>query len=101
MTAAEAPPAATAEAAPRPAVPWRAIGTVLIHPSCWFGAVLSVRRLARPGWWRRAPLLPVPDGGLWGMRMEVAYGRRDARPDGAEVAEVLRWTSAMRRWSRR
>ena len=31
-------------------------------------------RLARPGWWRSWPPVPVPTDGLWRMRMLTAYG---------------------------
>lgn len=80
---------------------WRAVTGVLRRPVCWWPAALAARRFARRGWWHRPPFVPRPDDGVWGMRMEVAYGRHDARPSPAEVRDVLRWMGAMRRWGRR
>lgn len=82
-------------------VGWRGLMAVTGRPSSWWGGLLAARRFARRGWWRRPPFTPRPDPALWGMRMEVAYGRRDARPTPNELRDVLRWMAAMRRWSRR
>lgn len=79
----------------------RLVAAALARPGAWPGAVVSVRRTARRGWWHRPPLLPVPDHRWWGVRMEVAYGRCDATASGRQVRDVLRWTWRMRRWSRR
>lgn len=77
------------------------LAATLTRPTTWPGALVSARRIARRGWWRRPPLLPAPDRRWWAVRMEVAYGRPDATPDPDEVRDVLRWTWRMRRWSRR
>jgi hypothetical protein len=56
--------------------------------------------LARPGWWRRWPPLPVPSAELWALRMEVATGDRRGMPTADELVDVARWATAMRRWGR-
>jgi hypothetical protein len=74
---------------------------VLVRPWLWPVAVVQVLRLARPGWWRRWPLLPLPDDGLWRFRMETAYGGSgDASPNGPDVLSFLRWSRDMRHWRR-
>ena len=47
---------------------------VAAHPSLWLTAAITVSRLARPGWWRSAPRLPLPDPDYWRFRLETAYG---------------------------
>jgi hypothetical protein len=49
------------------------------------------------GWWRRAPFLPLPDGGWIRFRMETAYGDPTARPTKGDLGAFLAWTVAMRR----
>jgi hypothetical protein len=64
--------------------------------------VAQVLRLARPGWWRRIPPVPLPDDGLWRMRMETAYGGNgdDAELDADDVRSFLRWSRDMGHWRR-
>jgi len=62
-------------------------------------AVAEGLRLARPGWWRRPPFLPLPDPVLWHFRMETAYGGAgDASPSVADLRSFLHWCSGMRDW---
>jgi hypothetical protein len=71
------------------------------RPWLWPAAVAEAARLARPGWWRRWPPLPVPDEALWRFRMETAYGGTgDALPDAADVVSFIGWCSTMGRWRR-
>ena len=65
--------------------------TVLRHPALWSTALAAMGRLAAPGWWRRSPHLPLPDGRLWAFRMVTAYGRPDAEPDPSDVVSYLQW----------
>lgn len=82
------------------AVAW----AVVLRPDLWWTALGALRRLAAPGWWRRRPWLPLPDGPLWRFRMVTAYGRPDAVPERSDVLSYLEWcrsTSPIRRsWSR-
>ncbi len=56
-------------------------------------------RLARPGWWRRRPFLPLPDPSLWRFRMETAYGGAgEALPTVEDVRSFLQWCSGMHDW---
>jgi len=64
-------------------------------------ALSGVLRLARPGWWRRWPPLPLPDPELWRFRMQTAYGGTgDAVPDEDDVVSFVEWSRAMRHWRR-
>lgn len=80
-------------AGPRPAAParfWlRAAGLVVVRPNLWGAALRQAARLARPGWWRRAPFVPRPDPGYLRFRFETAYG--GGEPDPADVLDYLRW----------
>jgi hypothetical protein len=67
------------------------MGTVLARPRLWWAALGALRRLAVPGWWRRAPYLPLPDARWWEFRMVTAYGRTDAHPAAEDVVSFLEW----------
>ncbi len=71
---------------------------VLAHPGLWWAALGAVRRLARRGWWRRAPFVPLPGEAYWRFRLVTAYG---GDGDGAEltradVVSYLRWCQRSR-----
>jgi len=64
-------------------------------------ALAESLRLARPGWWRRRPFLPLPAPDLWRFRMETAYGGAgDTRPPPEDVQAFVHWCAAMRGWRR-
>jgi hypothetical protein len=69
-----------------------AVRAVLAHPTLWSTGIRQVRILARPGWWRRPPFLPVPDPSYLRFRLETAYGGAgDHPPEPADVVAYLRW----------
>ena len=72
----------------------RAVG---LRPRLWITALGTVWRLAQPGWWRRAPHLPLPDEHLWSFRMVTAYGRPDALPNKEDIVAYLEWCRAGKR----
>jgi hypothetical protein len=66
--------------------------TVLAHPSVWGAGARQVRVLAAPGWWRRAPFLPLPAPEYLRFRMETAYGGAgEQSPDPEDLITYLRW----------
>lgn len=70
----------------------RAIAAVLPHPTLWPTGVRQAGRLARPGWWRRPPFLPLPASEYLRFRMETAYGGAgDQAPVPADLVTYLRW----------
>jgi hypothetical protein len=72
------------------------------RPWLWPAAVAEAFRLARPGWWRRWPPLPLPDDALWRFRMETVYGGTgDAVPKAEDLVSFITWCSTMGRWRRR
>jgi len=78
------------------------VGALALRPWLWPAAVSAALRLARPGWWHRWPLLPVPDDALWRFRMETAYGGTgEAVPERADVVTFIGWSATMGRWRRR
>ena len=70
-----------------PAAAW-AIGR---RPSLWWVAVRQAVVLARPGWWRRPPFLPLPDADYLRFRLVTAYGGDDGAPTPDDVVTYLRW----------
>ncbi len=65
---------------------------VLRHPSLWWTAVVTVFRVAAPGWWRRWPPLPLPSESYWRFRMVTLQGGRGEAPlTEKEVLDYLRW----------
>lgn len=94
--------------APSPAGP-RAGATTWVRPAAWavarrphlWGTALrQVLRLARPGWWRRRPHLPLPDPAYLSFRLQTAYGAAERPPDPADVITYLEWCRAWPRVAR-
>jgi len=72
---------------------WRVALLLLRRPGLWATAVVQVFRLARPGWWRRPPFLPVPDPTYLRFRLETQYGGEGTErdPDPADLLAFLHW----------
>ena len=71
----------------------RAAAAVARHPVLWPTALRQVRVLAAPGWWRRAPHLPLPAPDYLRFRLQTAYGdQRD--PEPGDVVTYLHWCRA-------
>ena len=80
-----------------PAAWWlRAVAGVVRRPTLWPTAVGQVLRLARPGWWRRAPFLPLPDREYVRFRLQTAYGS-DGTPEPGDLAAYLSWCRQFKR----
>ena len=69
---------------------------LLAHPELWATGLVQLGRLARPGWWRRPPYLPVPDRGYLRFRFETAYGS-EGGPRAGDLVAYLRWCRDRRR----
>ena len=74
----------------------RAAGAVIVRPTLWGVAVAQAARLARPGWWRRPPFLPVPDPAYLRFRLQTAYGDSDREPEPDDVVTYLHWCRGFR-----
>ena len=69
---------------------FRAVLAVLRRPGLWPTALGQALRLARPGWWKRPPFLPVPDPDYVRFRMQTAYGSAGS-PDPGDLVAYLNW----------
>jgi hypothetical protein len=76
---------------------------VVPRPTLWFTAVGAVFRLARRGWWRQKPFLPLPGEDYWKFRVVTAYGggddggtRSTGGPTPDDVVAYLRWCQRSR-----
>jgi hypothetical protein len=74
----------------------RTAALVALRPGLWPTAVRQLWLLARPGWWRRPPYLPLPDTAYVEFRLHTAYGSGDRVPVGRDVVAWLRWCARMR-----
>jgi hypothetical protein len=63
---------------------------VLRRPGLWPAAIGQAVRLARPGWWKRPPFLPVPDPDYVRFRMRTAYGSHGT-PAAGDLVAYLNW----------
>ncbi len=77
----------------------RATGAVLVRPWLWATALAQLFRLARPHWWRRWPLLPLPDRTYLRFRLVTVYGDPDRDPDIGDLVSYLHWCRAWPRVS--
>lgn len=92
MSAGSVVPMATADAGLDRRWLVAAVLAVLRHPSLWAIGLRQALVLARPGWWRRAPFLPLPDPAYLRFRLETAYGGHGDRPPGpGDLVTYLRW----------
>ena len=74
----------------------RAALAVAARPALWPAAAVQVLRLARPGWWRRWPPLPVPDPEWLRFRLQTAYGDPRRPPEPQDVVLYLKWCRGWR-----
>ncbi|MCX7620643.1 MAG: hypothetical protein N2037_07355 [Acidimicrobiales bacterium] len=72
----------------------RAVGAVLVRPGLWWIALVMLVRLARPGWWRQPPFLPLPDRAYLRFRLQTMYGDPDHEPEPADLITYLKWCRA-------
>jgi hypothetical protein len=73
---------------------------LVAHPELWPTAAHQVVVLARPGWWRTRPWLPLPDPAYLRFRMQTAYGDPDRAPEPEDVVTYLHWCRAWPRVTR-
>jgi hypothetical protein len=87
---------------PRPPIPVRsairaglAVGR---RPALWATAVRQIGVLAAPGWWRRAPFLPLPSPEYLQFRLQTAYGGTAPYPvEPDDLVGYLDWCRGTRR----
>ena len=70
----------------------------LPRPGLWWASAGALRRMARRGWWHRAPFLPLPGDAYWHFRLVTAYGgdgeTGELTPD--DVVAYLHWCQRSR-----
>ena len=72
-----------------------AVLAVVRRPDLWCTTLRQIGVLARPGWWRRPPFLPLPDRQYLRFRMITAYGGDGtATPEPSDVIAYLEWCRA-------
>ncbi len=73
----------------------RAVGP---RPRLWWASAGAMRRMARRGWWHRAPFVPLPGEAYWRFRLETAYGGdgESGELSPADVVAFLHWCQRSR-----
>lgn len=71
---------------------------VVPRPALWWASAGALRRMARRGWWHRAPFVPLPGEAYWHFRLVTAYGGDGdtAELTPADVVAFLRWCQRSR-----
>lgn len=75
----------------------RHFAAVVRRPSLWTTAVVQVFRLARRGWWKRPPFLPLPAADYLAMRATVQYGDPKHSLEVEDLLKYLMWCKAENR----
>lgn len=75
----------------------RALAALAVRPRLWPVTLTQIARLARRGWWRHWPPLPLPDPDYLRFRLQTAYGDPDHPPAPADVVDYLQWCRRVRR----
>ena len=61
------------------------------RPDLWWTGLRQARRLAKPGWWKRAPFLPTPDRDYMHFRLVTQYGGDGGKATGHDLVQYLEW----------
>jgi len=75
----------------------RAGWAVAGRPGLWLVAARQMLVLARPGWWRRPPFLPLPDRDYLRFRLVTAYGGDGQPPTPDDLVAYLQWCKHIER----
>lgn len=74
----------------------RAAAPLVRRPDLWATGLRSATDLARPGWWRRPPFLPLPDRDWLHFRLVTAYGGDGSGPIDSD--DLITWLEWRRTW---
>ncbi len=71
---------------------------VFPRPTLWWASIGAVFRMARRGWWHRAPFVPLPGEAYWRFRIVTAYGGdgETGALTPSDVVAFLRWCKRSR-----
>ena len=64
------------------------------RPRLWSTALRQTKRMARPGWWRSWPPIPVPPTEYLAFRSITQYGDANAAPSPHDVVVWLDWVKS-------
>jgi hypothetical protein len=79
-----------------PLRPTQVASALVRRPALWPTAARQLARMARRGWWRRPPFLPVPDPEYLRFRLVTMYGGAGDGP--MDVDDLVAWLEWCRRW---
>ena len=66
-------------------------GRALLSPRLALDLLRTAWAFRRRDWWKRPPLLPLPDREYLRWRMYTAYGHESAVPPVGDVISFARW----------
>lgn len=70
---------------------WNLVLAVGRRPLLWGEGLRTLLAMARRGWWRRPPFLPVPDGEYTTWRVATARGDVTSGIEAEELVAYLEW----------
>jgi hypothetical protein len=73
-----------------------AVTAVAVRPRLWAVGVVQLFALARRGWWRQRPFLPLPDRDYYRFRLQTMYGDPDHAAEPGDVVAYLEWCRRFR-----
>jgi hypothetical protein len=82
-------------------ISWRLFLTILRRPWLWAEGMRTLVAVAPPGWWRRAPYLPIPDVAYADWRLATAHGDSEMPLHPDELIRYLEWRKRQHRPMRR
>ncbi len=69
----------------------RLCAAILRRPNLWATAIRQGLRLAKRGWWKTAPFLPLPASGYTAFRAITQYGSATATLIITDIVDYLQW----------
>ena len=70
---------------------FRLCAAIVRRPNLWAIAIRQGLRLAKRGWWKSAPFLPLPARQYTEFRATTQYGSITATPVISDVIDYLQW----------
>jgi hypothetical protein len=72
------------------------VWAVARRPYLWPTAARQALLLAPRGWWRRRPMLPLPEPRYLAFRLTTQYGDEKVKAHPNDVVRYLEWCRAQR-----
>ena len=82
-------------------ISWQLVMAVARRPGLWAEALRTMGAVARSGWWRHPPFVPIPDPAYTDWRLFTANGESTSPLRPEELIHYLEWRKRQHRALRR